>query len=126
LIDCSGILDLSAIAFTLLFAFPNLFLNLDNRENVAWILNFYRFIATKLLVPAIAYLFATVLILSYIYTGLEVLVTLSILLLIVTTFGFLCFSIVAIVYGFVKVMIERSVEQSVLSQKSPNQFSQNK
>lgn len=126
MIDCSGILDLSAIAFTLLFAFPNLFLNLDNRENVAWILNFYRFIATKLLVPAIAYLFATVLILSYIYTGLEVLVTLSILLLIVTTFGFLCFSIVAIVYGFVKVMIERSVEQSVLSQKSPNQFSQNK
>lgn len=115
--EYSGLLELSAIAFTLLFAFPNLFINLEDRTKEAWILNFYRFIATKLLVPSVAYLSSAFLILLCVYTGLEFIGEISLLLLIMTTFGFLCFVIVALSYAFVKVMIERSVEREVLSKK---------
>lgn len=113
----SGLLELASIAFTLLLAFPNLFINLDDRTKEAWVLNFYRFIATKLLVPSVAYLSSVFLILASIYTGLEVFGELGLMLLLVTTFGFLCFLVVALSYARIKVMIERSVEKEITSRR---------
>lgn len=112
--DYSPLLELAAIAFTLLLAFPNLFINLEDRTKEDWILNFYGFIATKLLVPSVAYLFSAFLILVNFYTGLEVFGELSLMLTIVTTFGFLVFIVIGLAYAKAKVMIEKSAEEAVL------------
>jgi len=113
--EYAPLLELASIAFTLLLAFPNLFINLDDREKEEWILNFYRFIATKLLIPSMAYLSSVLLILANLYTGFEVFGELSLMLLIVTTSGFFVFLLVGLTYARIRVMIERSVEREFKS-----------
>jgi len=115
--DYTGFLELASIAFTLLFAFPNLIMNLEDRTKTNWLLNFYGFIATKMLIPAMAYLSSIFLILLCIYTGFETYGEASIMLLLITTFGFLVFVVVGLTYSAIKVIVERVVERQVKEQK---------
>jgi len=117
LTDYPQLLEFASIAFALLMAFPNLIINLEDRKKEEWILNFYRFVATKLLVPSVAYLSSAFMTLAYIHTEVEIFGELSCMLLIVTTFGLLCFIVVGLTYAEVKVIIERSVEREVVSRE---------